>query len=423
MGTTRAPPWHVHQTRLQDRSARSDDYLSGGGGRAVRTGRHRPVRSGGMRGVRASLEVHTSRFRNGKDCIHCRRRIPPAEVSQTPTDWSRSCHAPTTHRRRAFARTHRSPQGTPRALLRCTQKSVRPPAFGCDSKSRGHSTIAARGCVTHCNHDRINMFGALALYSSRKAERPHARLAAEVLENVVSGGHKESNIDWGALADDVAQVLDLAESDESIGDARLSRLEWFFLPLTKHHRSAQKLQQALSTDPAFFLEIIKLVFKPRNGEPRQLSDEEIARAQYGYGLLMEWKRIPGSSREGAIDKAKLKDWVNVAREMAEQADRREIADVKIGEVLSNSPTGEDGLWPHEAIREVIDEATSEELESGIRVGVHNNRGVTTRAIGEGGKQERQIGERYRQYARAFSDQWPRASRLMTSIAESYSDDA
>src|SRR6266545_4092941 len=263
----------------------------------------------------------------------------------------------------------------------------------------------------------------LALYSSRKAERPHARLAAEVLENVVSGGHKESNIDWGALADDVAQVLDLAESDESIGDARLSRLEWFFLPLTKHHRSAQKLQQALSTDPAFFLEIIKLVFKPRNGEPRQLSDEEIARAQYGYGLLMEWKRIPGSSREGAIDKAKLKDWVNVAREMAEQADRREIADVKIGEVLSNSPTGEDGLWPHEAIREVIDEATSEELESGIRVGVHNNRGVTTRAIGEVGKQERQIGERYRQYARAFSDQWPRASRLMTSIAESYSDDA
>src|SRR6266545_2210579 len=166
MGTTRAPPWHVHQTRLQDRSARSDDYLSGGGGRAVRTGRHRPVRSGGMRGVRASLEVHTSRFRNGKDCIHCRRRIPPAEVSQTPTDWSRSCHAPTTHRRRAFARTHRSPQGTPRALLRCTQKSVRPPAFGCDSKSRGHSTIAARGCVTHCNHDRINMFGALAVCGS-----------------------------------------------------------------------------------------------------------------------------------------------------------------------------------------------------------------------------------------------------------------
>ena len=92
-------------------------------------------------------------------------------------------------------------------------------------------------------------------------------------------------------------------------------------------------------------------------------------------------------------------------------------------MFSKSPNGDDGLWPHEAIREIIEEVVSEGLESGIHVGIRNGRGPTTRAVGEGGKQERALAERYRKYAQALGDAWPRTSRLLTSVADSYAEDA
>lgn len=98
-------------------------------------------------------------------------------------------------------------------------------------------------------------------------------------------------------------------------------------------------------------------------------------------------------------------------------------DNHLGQVLINYPEGADGAWPHEAVRELLEEVASEHLERGISIGIFNSRGVVQRAIGEGGVQERTIAERYASHARLVRDGWPRTARLMRAVAKSYEAEA
>lgn len=63
------------------------------------------------------------------------------------------------------------------------------------------------------------------------------------------------------------------------------------------------------------------------------------------------------------------------------------------------------------------------MERAIATGVFNKRGVVTKSIGEGGIQERQLAEIYRDYAIVLGDSYPRTAAMLRSIAEGYISDA
>jgi len=60
---------------------------------------------------------------------------------------------------------------------------------------------------------------------------------------------------------------------------------------------------------------------------------------------------------------------------------------------------------------------------GIEVGKSNQRGVTTRAVGEGGAQERKIAEAYEQAAEKIKFEFPRTAGLLLRLAGSYKFEA
>ena len=62
---------------------------------------------------------------------------------------------------------------------------------------------------------------------------------------------------------------------------------------------------------------------------------------------------------------------------------------------------------------------SEELDRGIAVGVANGRGVVTKGMREGGRQEWALHARYEQLADGANDRWPRTAAMLRRIAESY----
>ena len=66
---------------------------------------------------------------------------------------------------------------------------------------------------------------------------------------------------------------------------------------------------------------------------------------------------------------------------------------------------------------------SEELEQGIATGVANARGVVTKGLREGGKQEWALHARYEQLADGANDRWPRTAAMLRSIAQSYRREA
>jgi len=84
--------------------------------------------------------------------------------------------------------------------------------------------------------------------------------------------------------------------------------------------------------------------------------------------------LPGQSGED-IDLTKLTEWIKHAQEKCKQVNRLPICDEKIGKILSHAPSGKDGIWPHEAVREVIEGISSKDMERGIEIGIYNQRGV------------------------------------------------
>ena len=53
------------------------------------------------------------------------------------------------------------------------------------------------------------------------------------------------------------------------------------------------------------------------------------------------------------------------------------------------------------------------------MGVHNQRGVSTRGMNDGGEQERELVKKYSAYAEKCKVSWPRTAIALRRIAEHY----
>ncbi len=246
---------------------------------------------------------------------------------------------------------------------------------------------------------------------------------ADALERVVQTAPEES-MDWSMFSHHVGRVLDALEASGEIEEERVAALEWYFMPLFGHYgRAPRVLHRKLSRNPGFFSEIISLVFKAEDEEPPELSEQELVRARSAYELLETWKSVPGQTEYGKVDSDALRAWVDEAQEATRSVGRGTVADLRIGQVLTSSPKGSDDAWPDIAVRDLIDDLGNEHIERGFEIGVYNGRGVFSRSLTEGGKQERQLSERYKGYADALNDGWPRTAAMLRSIADVYASQA
>lgn len=180
------------------------------------------------------------------------------------------------------------------------------------------------------------------------------------------------------------------------------------------------MHRELSRNPDFFVEVVSYVFKAEEDELRESSEDNPIRAELSYKLLDSWHRCPGVSDDGTLDADAFRKWVIHAREKLHEQKRGVIGDQRIGHALAFAPFGSDGAFPHEAVRDVIEELVSPEIERGIEIQIFNNRGVVTRAIAEGGIQERQIAEKYSGFATKVCPRHPRTAAMLRRMAEDYS---
>jgi hypothetical protein len=101
--------------------------------------------------------------------------------------------------------------------------------------------------------------------------------------------------------------------------------------------------------------------------------------------------------------------------------RAKIGDQTIGQILATASVGEDGVWPYEPVRAVLEGIASQDIAAGMATGVYNLRGVHSRD--EGGKQERELAEKYRNWSRQLAFEYPYVANLVAQIAIRYDRDA
>ena len=263
------------------------------------------------------------------------------------------------------------------------------------------------------------------LHTIAKESGLDANLLAEVLERLaaVPEDSKLEQIDiYG-----IEQIFDYLQKSSEIDLTHIARLEWAYILYFWYNRFHARIKpvtliKEVLDNPDLFVQLIRWAFKPKppiEGEFSDLSSEQKKRlGENAYFLLNMIDELPGQSGED-IDLTKLMEWIKHAQEKCKQVNRLPICNEKIGEILSHSPSGKDGIWPHETVREVIEGISSKDMERGIEIGIYNQRGVVTKSLGEGGKQERKLAERYDQFADALRLKWPRTAAMLKRIAQGY----
>jgi hypothetical protein len=132
--------------------------------------------------------------------------------------------------------------------------------------------------------------------------------------------------------------------------------------------------------------------------------------------------IPGTAEDGTLNETELMEWIEQVRKLAVEKDRAVVADITTGAVLahaSNDP--EDNAWPHRAVRGVIESLKCQDIERGLSIERFNMRGIYSKAIYEGGAQERALAARYREWANCVRAQVPRVACMLDTIAKGWEE--
>jgi hypothetical protein len=208
----------------------------------------------------------------------------------------------------------------------------------------------------------------------------------------------------------------------------LAHLEFFYLGALEHEeRGIPNLERQLAESPSLFMQAIALAYKHGDNEqdpPEWRIADEQARsniATQAYRLLHKAKRIPGTQDEGTINATELIAWITGVRALCKTHGREEVGDSLIGELLSKSPIGADGIWPSEAIRQALEEAGTKKMADGMAIGLYNQRGAHFRT--PGGDAERELSAKYRGWSKQVALERPFTSRLLEQIARTYDHDA
>jgi hypothetical protein len=180
----------------------------------------------------------------------------------------------------------------------------------------------------------------------------------------------------------------------------------------------------LADDPAFFCELVAIVFRSDNDEctNQARTDTEKNIGQFAYRLLRAWKTVPGGAADGPFDGAAFWKWLAEVKERTLETGHFRIAMNQVGQVLPYTPPDPNGLWIHRSIAEALNAKDAGEMRSGYTCELFNMRGAQFSS--RTGQEELGIAAEYREKADSLEQKgFHRIATAIRELAESYERDA
>jgi hypothetical protein len=226
----------------------------------------------------------------------------------------------------------------------------------------------------------------------------------------------------------LSEALNILQNRVGVSEEEMARFEFLFVTALEHtSHGIPNLEKQVGRSPALFVHALSLIYRRDDGgeDPPEWvvedADQRSTVETAAYRLLANIKRIPGTGDNGEIDENALRAWVKEAQSLCAKYGRADIGDQKIGEILSSSIMGTDGIWPCEQVRNVLEECGTPDIATGVQIGVYNSRGF--HACGEGGEQERALAEKYRNWSRKLAFEYTYVANLVEGIAKRYNWEA
>ncbi|WP_418907078.1 hypothetical protein [Glutamicibacter endophyticus] len=259
----------------------------------------------------------------------------------------------------------------------------------------------------------------LALYSHGGKVQLAPELVVELLNSLAFSGDPELCI---LSRYDIETLLEKAEQSGAIDVEQLGLLQWRLLPALDESTNTKALQSLLATSPEFFVAIISYAYRgnKENDGPKTSAET----ASNAWRLLYRWKLIPGTREDGMIDEISLANWIGETRERLSAVGRLEVGEAHIGMVLAKDKADEqEQIWPSTPVRNFLETDSSQTIDRNFKIGIFNGRDVTFRGLTDGGIQERELADKYNDYANALADEWPKTARLLREVAKGFRDEA
>ena len=228
---------------------------------------------------------------------------------------------------------------------------------------------------------------------------------------------------------DTYQIVEIIKALQDAPDTNpedLFRVEWAYLPLLDRHSGASPklLEKRLSSNPDFFCETIRLIYKSKK-EPKtekEPTEQEKAIATNAWRLLHEWKTPPGMDSNGDFSESNFNQWLESVKKTCTESGHFEVALSHVGNVLIYTPSDSDGLWINHAVAEALNSKDADEIRNGFCMGIFNSRGA--HIVDPTGKTEKELAAKYRKQAEEVENAgYQRFAATLRELADSYEREA
>jgi len=242
----------------------------------------------------------------------------------------------------------------------------------------------------------------------------------QLLEGIRGGQEPAAELPRGW---NLGEAINAIAESQAVTSRELAVLEFAFYPLLERDAHGTKhLFAEILRDPALFMELICLVYRPRNAPAVEINPDQRGAAEQAWSVLHSGRGVPGLQGDGSIQPGAFQNWIECVRRLAVEHDRMAVTDITIGQWLSACPSDPGGLWPCQPVRDLLDEPDAENLRKGFSTGVFNNRGVTTRGPFDGGAQERDLASTFQLQAQRLHASHPQVSAMLEELSRGYEGD-
>jgi len=224
---------------------------------------------------------------------------------------------------------------------------------------------------------------------------------------------------------EIAELIQNLQDDKRPPREKVAEIEWKFIDmLGEYHQAKPRVLSAkLASDPQFFCEVLKYVYrsdKEKDEERKEMTSAQGQNALKGYALFSSWKQPPGVDEQGLLKEHELQTWLKEVRSSTVESGHWNVAMGQIGEVLYHGPKDETGLWL-EPISKILDEQDHDRMRSHLTTEIYNERGIHSPSQG---RQELGIAATWQRVADAARLKgYSRLASALDRFAQQYRDEA
>lgn len=226
----------------------------------------------------------------------------------------------------------------------------------------------------------------------------------------------------------IVEIIKALQDDSDTDPDDLFRVEWAYLPLLDPYSGASPklLENRLASDPAFFWDVIRHLYRSKNeGESeKEPSEQEISIATNAERLLRTWRTPPGIQSDGVFLEEQFKKWLEQVKKMCEESGHLEFALNHIGKVLVYCPSDPQGLWINQTVAEALNARDAEKMREGFSYALFYPDPGGIRSVDPTGEEQSQLAQKYRKQAdEVENNDFQRLAATLRGLAEDYDSDA